>query len=253
MNAIDTQTLLTHLTSPDAQARLAAAIELGIRRDPATASGVVARLGVEDDFHVRENLTWAAVQLIDAALPDVLVLLRDPNPLARRQAAHVLSKVGDASLAVHLTDVIADADPQVAVKAYRAAASTGSPEVVGPLVARLSHGDLEQRDALTVALARLGETAVPALVDALADPDADVRAHAADTLGHLGSPDADPAADALARLTSDADPHVALAAVSALGELGGVADTALRTVADAGGPLSGVALRLVAARPAPTA
>lgn len=244
----DTMTLLNHLTADDVQARLAAAIELGIRHEPATAAAVVARLGVEQDFHVRENLTWAAVQLIDTALPDVLALLRDPNPLARRQAAHVLSKVGDPAVAEHLHEVIADADPQVAVKAYRAAANTGSPLVVGPLVARLSHGDPEQRDALTVALARLGESAVPALIAALSDPDADVRSHAADTLGHLGSPDADPAADALARLTSDADPRVALAAVSALGELGEVADAALRAVAASAGPLSPLAERLLAGR-----
>ena len=248
MNTIDTSTLVTQLTADDASTRLAAAIELGIRHEPGTAPAIVARLGAEQDFHVRENLTWAAVQLIDTALPDVLALLRDPNPLARRQAAHVLSKVGDPAVAEHLHEVIADADPQVAVKAFRAAANTGNPLVVAPLIARLSHGDDEQRDALTLALARLGEVAVPALVDALADPDADVRAHAADTLGHLGSPDADPAADALTRLASDADAHVALAAVSALGQLGEGADSGLQAVAADGGPLSAVAARLLAGR-----
>ena len=241
-------TFVDQLIDLDPRVRLAAATELGIQRDPHTVAAVVARLGVEDDFEVRERLTWATVLLIDDALPHVLALLRDPNPLARRQAAHVLSKVGGAELSPHLTDVIADADPQVAVKAYRAAASTGSPDVVAPLVGRLSHGDLEQRDALTTALARLGEIAVPALVAALDDPDADVRAHAADTLGHLGSPDADPAAARLAALASDADPQVALAAVSALGELGEVADAALASIAGAGGVLGSLATRLTAGR-----
>lgn len=248
MNTIDTRTLLDHLTHPDAQLRYHAATELGIRHEPATAAALVGRLGAERDFAVRERLTWATVQLIETALPDVLALLADENPYARRQAAHVLSKVGDPSFAPHLVDVIADEHPDVAIKAYRAAANTGNAEVVAPLVARLADGDQLQRDALTVALATLGELAVPALVDALADPDAEVRAHAADTLGHLGSPEADPAADALARLASDADAQVALAAVSALGQLGEVADAALRDVAVAGGPFSGVAVRLLAGR-----
>lgn len=244
---METTILLTHLTDPDASVRLAIATELGVRRDPTAAADVVARLGVEDDVQVRERLTWAAVQLADVALPDLLALLRDPNPLARRQAAHVLSKVGGASLAEHLVDVVADPDPEVAVKAYRAAASTGHPAVVDPLVARLSHGDLEQRDALTTALARLGELAVPALVAALDDPDADVRVHAADTLGHLGSPDADPALERLTELALEADPAVALSAVSALGQLDD-AGSALARVADAAGPASAVAARFLACR-----
>ena len=135
----------------------------------------------------------------------------------------------------------------MAVKAYRAAASTGQPVVVDPLVARLSHGDIEQRDALTTALARLGELAVPALVAALDDPDADVRVHAADTLGHLGSPDADPALGGWRSSTLDADPAVALAAVSALGQVD-VSGPALERVADADGPASAVAARLLAGR-----
>lgn len=241
---MNTQTLIAHLTDVDASVRLAAATEAGIRRDPATVSALVARLGAEDDVQVRERLTWAAVHLADSALDDIIALLADPNPLARRQAAHVLSKIADPSVAEHLVGVVADPDPQVAVKAYRAAANTGRPEVVAPLVARLSHGDTEQRDALTVALARLGAVAVPALIAALDDPDADVRAHAADTLGHLGSPDADPAAERLAVLVSDADPHVALAAVSALGELDGT-DDALRAVADADTRVGAVARSLL--------
>lgn len=248
MNTIDTRTLLDHLTHEDAQVRYLAATELGIRRDPAAAAALVGRLGDERDFAVRERLTWATVQLIDTALPGVLALLKDENPFARRQAAHVLSKVGDPAFAPHLVDVIADEHPDVAIKAYRAAANTGAPEVVAPLVARLADGDQLQRDALTVALATLGASAVPALIDALSDPDAEVRAHAADALGHLGGPDADPAADALARLSTDADADVALAAVSALGELGEVADAALRAVSDAKGPLSPLADRLLAGR-----
>lgn len=241
-------TTLTHqLTSPDPSERLAAALALGGRREAAAAAALVARLAIEDDPYVRENLTWACVQVIDAALPRVLELLHAPDPGARRQAAHVLSKIEDPSLAPHLEGVIADADPEVAVKAFRAAASTGSHEVVPPLVARLAEGDTELRDALTTALARLGHVAVPALIEALGDDDAAVRAHAAETLGHIGSPAADAAAGPLGGLAGGSD-EAALAAIMALGALGESAATPLRAVAEGEGPFSGVAVRLLAAR-----
>ena len=248
MTTIDTLTLATELTNPDRNARAAAAMELGTRRDLSAAEAVVAQLAVEEDAFVRENLTWASVQLIEASLPLVIALLSSSDAGARRQAAHVLSKVGDPSLVPHLLGVIADADPEVAVKAYRAAASTGHPDVVAPLVARLAEGDGEQRDALTNALSRLGALAVPALTAALDDPDADVRAHAAEALGHLGAPDAVPAAAALAGLLADADAEVALAAVMALGSLGEEGEAPLQAVVASDGPLSGVAKRLLAGR-----
>ncbi|NCD17724.1 MAG: hypothetical protein EOL91_10535 [Actinobacteria bacterium] len=48
---------------------------------------------------------------------------------------------------------------------------------------------------------------------------AEVRRHAADTLSHLGSPDADDAAPALAAAVADPDEAVRLAALNALGQL----------------------------------
>ncbi len=133
--------------------------------------------------------------------------------------------------------LVADADPDVAIKAYRAAANTGGERAVGVLVARLGDGDLLQRDSLTTALATVGEPAVPALVAALSSDDAVVREHAAETLGHLGGPEADAAAPALEALTSDAVPAVRLAAVAALGQLAFAADEPLRRIADGDDPL----------------
>ena len=78
---------------------------------------------------------------------------------------------------------------------------------------------------------------MPALVAALSSDDAVVREHAAETLGHLGGPEADAAAPALVALTSDAVPAVRLAAVAALGQLACAADEPLRRIADGDDPL----------------
>ena len=243
---------LTNLTHESRTERARAAMALGAARDHSAADALVERLGVEEDAFVRENLTWATVQVIDAALPAVVAALSSDHALARRQAAHVLSKVGGAALAPHVVGVIADADPDVAVKAYRAAANTGDPSVVAPLTARLGDGAGEQRDALTSALQRLAPLAVPALVGALGDPDADVREHAADTLAHIGSPDADAAADALTGLLGDDSERVRLAAVLALGQLDSDASVAgLRAASEnTDARVSAVASRLLSDRPA---
>ncbi len=226
----DTTTLIAQLTHPDGTQRRHAALALGAGSDPAAAAALVERLVAETDPGVREDLTWATVQHLDAVLDDVLALLRSPDARARRQAAHVLSKVGDPAHFEHLAPLVADEHADVAVKAYRAVANTGHPEALAALSGRLGAGDALQRDALTGAFHRFGEKAVPALVAALSDPDADVREHAADALGHLG-PDAEASADALAALAGDPAARVRLAAAAALGQLGPVADAALERLA----------------------
>ena len=127
MNDTNTDQLITLLSHPDGTTRREAALALGVRRDgtPHAANALIERLTVEADSCVREDLTWATVQHIDQALPQVLGMLDADAADTRRTGAHVLSKVGGADLTPHLADVIADIDPQVAVKAYRAAASTG--------------------------------------------------------------------------------------------------------------------------------
>ncbi|MEO7588232.1 MAG: HEAT repeat domain-containing protein [Arachnia sp.] len=243
---MDTTQFSTLIIHPDRDVRLRAAMDAGTLHDPHVTAALVARLGVEDDFRVRENLTWALVQHGEAAVPPVLALLGSHNPLERRQAAHVLSKIGDPAHVPHLLPVVADADPDVAIKAYRAAASTGSPDVVQPLVARLGDGDAGQRDALSNAMQQLGDLGVDALVAALQNGDPGVRLHAAEALAQVGE-DARTAASALAERTADEDDDVALAAVMALGAVGGDdALAALAGVAEQGRPpLAAVARRLV--------
>ncbi len=248
MNAIDIDAtqfdmLITH---PDRDVRLRAAMDAGTLHDPQVTAALVSRVGAEEDFHVREGITWALVQHGDPAMPAVLQLLSSKNPLERRQAAHVLSKVGDSDHVPHLVPVVADADADVAIKAYRAAANTGSPEVVPALVARLGDGDGEQRDALSNALQHLGVMAVDALTIALRDTAAVVRLHAAEALGQIGQ-DARAAATALAKSVTDDDADVALACVMALGAIGGDDALAALTDVQASGrhPLDAVARRLV--------
>lgn len=254
-----TEELLAILDQPTSQGttrmrteseRRHAAMQLGMSKDPAVVPGLLQRLRAEvPGCGVHEDLTWATVQHIDTALPEVLAMLTDADPHLRRTGAHILSKVGDPEHLEHLTPLVADDDVDVALKAYRAVAHSGGEQVekaVGALAGRLGDGDALQRDALTAAFHRFGEAAVPALVAALADTDAEVREHAADALGHLGG-DAAAAADALAALVSDEVAAVRLSAVSALGQLGEAAAAPLGALVDADDPVvASVAKRFLA-------
>ena len=245
----DVQTLIQTLAHSDGTARRHAALALGASHDPAAAPALLDRLGIERDPRVREDLTWALVQHAEEAEADLLAMLTSPEADQRRAGAHVLSKVGDPAHFESLRPLVGDEHPDVAIKAYRAVANTGRQEAAGALAERLGDGDALQRDALTTAMHRLGEKAVPALTAALGDPDAEVRAHAAEALGHLGGPHADPAVEALEAAAGDADPTVALHAVSALGQLSEVADVALARIAEGReSRLAQVAGRFLAAR-----
>ncbi|MGO1384467.1 MAG: HEAT repeat domain-containing protein [Arachnia sp.] len=243
--------IIETITHADRDVRLRAALDAGMLRTPEVTAALVQRIGEEEDFRVRENLTWALVHHGDDAVPHMLEKLSSENPLERRQAAHVLSKMGDPAHAPYLLPVVADENSDVAIKAYRAAASTGSPEVVGALVARLGDGEGEQRDALSNALQQLGAMTLDALISALKLGNAHVRTHAAEALAQLGQ-EAGPALPALEALSSDADTEVALAAVMAVGAVvDDESSAALLRIEDGGRqPLSAIARRFLNSRDA---
>ncbi len=217
--------------------RLRAAMDLGTSADPAAGAVLVARLGAESDPAVKEMITWAAVQHAENAMGALMVQLYSADAPVRAQAAHVLSKIGGEGVVRPILPVLGDEDPVVAVKAARAAASTGSPEVVPALVARLGQGDAAVRDAVSDALLVLSQWAVEPLVAALAAPDPIVRIHAADTLSDLGSPEADPAIPVLIGHLADPEPDVRLAMLCALSRLDHEqTDAVLRATAEGDDP-----------------
>lgn len=76
------------------------------------------------------------------------------------------------------------------------------------------------------ALARIGPTAVPALMKALQDADPKVRTRAAQAFARMG-PEASDAVPALTRALADKDPDVRRYAARALGQIGPAAETAI--------------------------
>ena len=116
---------------------------------------------------------------------------------------------------------LADPDPRVR-EAVLAGLGRPGPEaqaLIATLVAALGHEDIYLRGAVSLALGRIGEPAVPALTRALQDPNGEVRWSAAIALGRVGTP-AQGALPALIGALADVDANVRHAAAIALGVLG---------------------------------
>lgn len=242
-----TQQLTERLGHHDENVRLRAAMDLGLSTDPAAARVLVDRLGTESEPAVREMITWATVQHADHARTELYVQLYSAEPEVRAQAAHVLSKIGGESILSAILPVIDDDDPVVAVKVYRAAASTRSEAACAALFGRLGVGDALVRDALTDALASFDPAwTVRPLIAGLADADPILQIHCADTLADIGSPGADEAIDRLAEHLSDPGLPVRVAMLCALSRLDPArTEPIIRTVADGDDPeLAEVARRL---------
>ena len=160
-----------------------------------------------DDLDNREELARLAVasartndeklKIVEAAesalvgAEPVAALLRDKDPLVRRQAARALGEIGRR-------------------RKMRALA-------IGPLVDALKDEDSRVRANAVDALANLKHgPAAALLLDCCEDKSARVRRQAAEALGVLRAAEAVPK---LADLLGDADAYVRLAAVESLGDL----------------------------------
>ena len=207
---------LAGLVHPDKDVRQQAAVSLGERADPQLAPAIAQLLWRESDFFVRETLTWALTRTPAAATRAAAEALQQPDPGVRSQALHVLSKIGDPDSAALVATLLDDECASVVHKARWTLARIGDPSVVPALVSRLGEPDLESRDGMTSTLAEFGQAAVAPLIAALGHAHPDVRTHAADVLCHIGFPAARESVDALLDCLADENADVRLAAVLAL-------------------------------------
>ena len=194
---------------------LAAAFNLGRLGDPAALPALL-RILTERNAWLRVSAAGVFRRLGDpAALPALAQALADPqSPAAvRRLAASVLGRLGDPTAIPPLAQTLTDPHAPAAMRRAVAEALGG-------------RGDFDTKAAIAwsmplpsaEALGRPGDpAAIPALIQALADPDAAVRHAAAHALAWLGDPAAFPI---LAHALADSDAGVRRDAAIALGDLG---------------------------------
>ncbi len=140
------------------------------------------------------------------ALPELIILLKDPNPSVRAAAAEAVGKFEGVGKEVvpSLIDVLDDPNPIVRINGINSLSSFGS-------------------DA---------HSALPQLIEGLNDPDRVIRKTIINTLSRLGK-DAKPAAQALSKLIQGNDNDISVAALMALGQIGSEANVAVPDVGQA--------------------
>ncbi|MGH1345608.1 MAG: HEAT repeat domain-containing protein [Nannocystales bacterium] len=172
------------LRSPEASARLQAALTAGTHPAPEHVLALVAQCRTEPEFYVREMLTWALTRHDhDTVLDLLLVELTCDAAKARSQALHTLSKLGDTRAWPAITvALLTDDDDEVARAAWRTAAGLASEGQKGPLARTLAtqfgRGEHELQRSLSRAFTTLGASALPAADAASTSADRDVRTHA---------------------------------------------------------------------------
>jgi HEAT repeat protein len=144
---------------------------------------------------------------------------RDSLPI---YAAEVFERIGaDAVEAIpYLLAMLRIRNNRFQIAAIRALGQirTADSEVINVLVTKLGSVDEEVRAASAEALGRFGSIAIPALLEALGQPQMHVREGSALALGNMGR-SASTAVNALASLLDDPEPFVQAAAAQALGKI----------------------------------
>lgn len=187
--------LESRLADPDPSVRLSAALSAGTRPVLDDLDTIVARCAIEPDFQVREMLTWALIrQPSTHVVPRLLAELTRPEPQARSQALHTLSKIRDDSAWPMVAARLDDEDQDVVRTAWYAAVAL-VPEaqhvwLAEKLAERLGQGDPETQMSLSRALVALGgETIEPVLARSARQGGEAVRHHVGATERLLNDPD----------------------------------------------------------------
>ena len=245
--ALAVEPLLTALDQARTlNARMWAAQVLGKLGDRRAVPALLARLH-DRDAQLRLSVASALGDLADgrAARPLIEIVLRDPVPAVRAQAAIALGHIGDPASLPLLVSALGDPEYWVRFRALEAIEEL-APEDAAPIEAALRDANREVRHRAALAIERLGRLDAvfddlvsdeplraqaarerlvlvgraglsERLARHLSDPIPVMRARIATLLGAVGSP---AHADALLGALDDADEAVRLAVIEALGDLG---------------------------------
>jgi HEAT repeat protein len=220
---------LVELLEDDAEMVIAAADALAKIGDPRAFEPLLARVG-DANAAVRQAVIGALNSLGSPEMPArVLPLLGDEDPNVRESAVKIAGYFGYTECTDLLLERCLDEDERVRRAAVEHLPYLEDARATPALVRALRHETPKVRAAAAAAMAQSeGREVSTHLTEALADEDSWVRYFAARSLGRQ---EVTESAAALAELAeSDKAHHVRIAAVEALGRIGG--ETAVRVVSE---------------------
>jgi HEAT repeat protein len=204
------------LRSPDPEVRAQTVKKLRVTQDPHAVPVLLLYLGDPDQ---RVGL-YMAQTLGSLAEEDALAALRlalwDSDPNIRWRAAMALGEQRDAAAVPRLERLLQDPEKLVQNVAANALAQIGTPEAADALAAGLGSAQPSTVNNTMNGLQRLGSAAVPVLTSILKSGNPQARRNAATLLGYIAEPQAVPA---LQEAVKDPDADVRAEAQWALGEI----------------------------------
>lgn len=171
----------------------------------------------ETDILVREDISFALMQIGDCAIDSLVGLLGDDDANVRHHAAHTLGKIGNPVVIDDLIAILHDPSDTVVHKTVYALGQIGDVRAVAGLVKILGHPNADVQTNLVKALTYFGADAVPYLTAALADDNWAIREQAVDILGQIKDETVIPL---LKQSLNDPDWRVRLSTVNAVGNFG---------------------------------
>jgi HEAT repeat protein len=187
------------------------------------AAEALDRLGIQPDATEMGAFYWLAkrewpecVKIGEPALVPLVVMLKDPDELARENAADSLGKIGDPRTVDPLIELLYDSVPEVRQMAATALGRIGDPRAIDPISEVLKDPYPIVRRAATQALIELGPDAIEPLVTVLEAPDEDLRQSVVKAMGKFG----EPSVELLLPYLEHADSTVRASAAEALGTIG---------------------------------
>ena len=134
-----------------------------------------------------EQAAAALVSIGSPAFDPLVAALKQPQWVARRNAAWALGALDDQRALAALVAALGDQEPDVRAQAAWALGALDDPAAMDRLATALKDEDVRVRRQAAWALGALGDSrATGGLIAALKDPDAGVRRQAAWALGAIG-------------------------------------------------------------------
>jgi HEAT repeat protein len=163
------QDIIKALQEGNADERQRAAIALSTSQNASAVEPLIKALEDKDDF-VRDFAVRALGSLGDPrAVEPLIKSLDDKSILVQRSAARALGSIGDPKAVEPLIKAMNNKDILVRRSAARALGNIRDPRAIDPLIKALGDDDIYISNAAGVALTDIGSTAIPRLVDSLAD------------------------------------------------------------------------------------
>ncbi|ACL17995.1 HEAT repeat domain-containing protein [Methanosphaerula palustris] len=199
---------------------------------------------VHEEARVRKKVAHALAKSHDPRAGDLLrTLLTDEDEDVRASASASLGLLGDQAAVPDLITALEDQSDEVVMRAARSLGEIQDPAAAAPLIQLLDADDYGVRQVAGEALTALGSGATEALVEALNDPEKEIRAGSAESLAAAGWTPTDTVQEVgyliaeerwseigrfgedalppLAQFINDPDPEIRLGVVSALAKIGG--------------------------------